>query len=660
MFNVKNVILFVSFIGCLSLTKAGWIRSYSDACLPSATSDIKQLSDGGFIVGGYSQNFSDFGLIRLDSEGEILWQRTYGGNGNERYISEIEILPDGGFAFAGGTASFWSTSQHEGWVFRTNADGTIQWQKRIGSEHTSGTKMSDEFRSIKYNQNGFFWISGKIGWSSFPNNSWILKLDELGNILFEKSFDGGSDISRITQLSNGQIVLHSNNYLRLLDQNSNIIWAKTFSTQYIETVRETHDGNLLILAFIGGYSESHIVKIDIQGNIIWQKKFDNSPQVEDLQIDDDGFILVGNSQSNVSPEERDALILKANNNGEIIWQKFYDGGGYDDALSGTHTNDGGYIVAAYARELETSIYRLVIIRLDENGNIGGECSQLSNANYLLLPGVLTSEFINNSYENVQSEIQNTNINGILTFPSEIYYECEGAQIDQDNDGVADVNDNCPTIFNPNQTDQDNDGIGDLCDDDIDGDGILNSNDNCENIYNPDQLDIDGDGIGDVCDTDTDTDGDLIPDQSDNCPNNYNPDQADNDNDQLGDLCDPDDDNDLVIDIEDNCPQVYNPLQEDNDLDGEGDVCDGDLDNDGVANEYDQCPNSPVGALINSDGCTGYQLIDLICPCENDYKNHGQFVRCVSHASRDALNGGLITEKERAIIISNAAQSDCGK
>ena len=84
--------------------------------------------------------------------------------------------------------------------------------------------------------------------------------------------------------------------------------------------------------------------------------------------------------------------------------------------------------------------------------------------------------------------------------------------DADGDGVADDNDNCPDIVNPDQADADGDGAGDACDppDDTDGDGVLDEDDNCPSVPNSGQEDVDGDGIGDACD-DTD-DRDFTPDE----------------------------------------------------------------------------------------------------------------------------------------------------
>lgn len=94
--------------------------------------------------------------------------------------------------------------------------------------------------------------------------------------------------------------------------------------------------------------------------------------------------------------------------------------------------------------------------------------------------------------------------------------------DDDNDGILDVDDNCPLIGNADQADADGDGDGDVCDTDDDNDGIPDTQDNCPLTPNANQADADGDGIGDVCDDDADNDGvpnslDLCPDTPENTP-----------------------------------------------------------------------------------------------------------------------------------------------
>ncbi|MDA0178214.1 thrombospondin type 3 repeat-containing protein [Mesoflavibacter profundi] len=105
--------------------------------------------------------------------------------------------------------------------------------------------------------------------------------------------------------------------------------------------------------------------------------------------------------------------------------------------------------------------------------------------------------------------------------------------DDDNDGVVNSIDNCPSVANADQLDSDNNGIGDACQD-TDQDGILDINDNCPTVANPDQLDSDNNGVGDVC---QDSDGDGVFDSVDNCVDTPNPNQEDINNNGIGDICD---------------------------------------------------------------------------------------------------------------------------
>jgi choice-of-anchor C domain-containing protein len=87
----------------------------------------------------------------------------------------------------------------------------------------------------------------------------------------------------------------------------------------------------------------------------------------------------------------------------------------------------------------------------------------------------------------------------------------------------------------------------------------------------------------------------------------------------------------------------------------------DTDNDGVPDAGDACAATPAGDIVNASGCSIAQL----CPCAGPvaggaWKNHGQYVSCVSRTSSDFIEAGLLSSSAHGQIVSDAAQSTCGK
>lgn len=91
----------------------------------------------------------------------------------------------------------------------------------------------------------------------------------------------------------------------------------------------------------------------------------------------------------------------------------------------------------------------------------------------------------------------------------------------------------------------------------------------------------------------------------------------------------------------------------------------DGDSDGVPDGFDACPGTAAGAPVDAQGCSAAQLVALACPCAapaagGAWKNHGQYVSCVAHASQDQVTAGLLPAAEQGAIVSAAARSSCGK
>ena len=147
-------------------------------------------------------------------------------------------------------------------------------------------------------------------------------------------------------------------------------------------------------------------------------------------------------------------------------------------------------------------------------------------------------------------------------------ELTAVSIDADGDGINVIDDNCPSVANPNQLDIDSDGQGNACDLDDDNDTVPDSADACPlgaiNWVSNSRSDNDRDGCRDSSE-DQDDDNDGVNDRLDLFPLNPN-ESADADRDGIGDNADTDDDNDGLTDIEEK-RLGSNPHNKDSDNDG---------------------------------------------------------------------------------------------
>jgi uncharacterized delta-60 repeat protein len=142
---------------------------------------IQQTSDGGYIVAGETSSFgagySDFWVIKLNSTGAISWQKRYGGTGDD-YAYSIQQTSDGGYVVAGETRSF-GAGDWDFWVLKLNGNGTVAWQKTYG-----GTGV-DWATSMQQTSDGGYIVAGYTesfgaGYAHF----WVLKLGSDGIIAF--------------------------------------------------------------------------------------------------------------------------------------------------------------------------------------------------------------------------------------------------------------------------------------------------------------------------------------------------------------------------------------------------------------------------------------------------------------------------------------------
>ncbi|MEF3167806.1 MAG: hypothetical protein K6360_00500 [Deltaproteobacteria bacterium] len=153
-----------------------WQKTYGGTNTDEAWS-IQQTTDGGYIVAGGTGSFGaggDLWVIKLDASGNVAWQKTYGGPRYE-YATSIQQTSDGGYIVAGLTYSF-GTGDADFWVLKLDASGNVTWQK------TYGGPRYEYATSIQQTSDGGYIVAGGTGSFGAGSDFWVIKLDANGEI----------------------------------------------------------------------------------------------------------------------------------------------------------------------------------------------------------------------------------------------------------------------------------------------------------------------------------------------------------------------------------------------------------------------------------------------------------------------------------------------
>ena len=333
----------------------------------NSLTSVIETSEGDFVVVGGTTTLylgvtkthggGDALVVKLNKNGDILWQKVYGGSGNDYAASIIEINREGGgFVFTGSTSSLdgdvsgrhSTSSVYQGdstdiWVVQISNTGDIQWQKCLGGSKEEGAN------SIIQTQDGGFAITGAttsddgdvVGHTGKNLNLWIIKLNASGNILWQKCNNNAT--------SNGFNL--STNIVETSDRGLTIIGSSMDST--IQGYHKPHNADF-------DEGEIYVVHLNSSGSILWERCYGGSYMDRGESIittADGGYIFIGSTQSNdgdVTDNHKridgaprdDVWVVKLRNNGNIEWQKCYGGSSFDLGNSIVQTKDGKILFTA--------------------------------------------------------------------------------------------------------------------------------------------------------------------------------------------------------------------------------------------------------------------------------------------------------------------------
>jgi hypothetical protein len=440
--TISNISLFLMiFAG--SVSAGTWARTYGGADNEIATS-IQQTSDGGFVVAGTTNLLGggrdDFWVLKLDALGDVEWQKIYDG-GKDEFATSIQQTSDGGFSVAGYTSSF-GGGWDDFWVLKLDALGDVEWQK------TYGGPLHDQARSIQETSDGGFVVGGSTrSISDSLSEAWVLKLDALGDVEWQKAYGGNGleGANSIQETSDGGFVVaggldytigdHGDIWVLKLDTLGNVEWQKSYGGYKRErprSIQQTNDGGFVVGGQTWSFRDDSpafwVLKLDSSGNIEWQRVYysgddDRFPFVQ--QTTDGGFAVAGW----IGGWNRGVIwVLKLDFLGNIEWQKTYGGGSWDRAQIIEQTVDGGFVVAGQTYSFGSGNSDFWVLKLDANGEIDPSCTFISNTSVTadsLLVNVTDSTTSDFSTTTIPA---NTSVVGIPTSAT-VIEQCSGGEVE---------------------------------------------------------------------------------------------------------------------------------------------------------------------------------------------------------------------------------------
>ncbi|MBL0281396.1 MAG: T9SS type A sorting domain-containing protein [Bacteroidetes bacterium] len=378
---------------------------------------IDQTSDGGYIMGGYTDSniggdksenswgVEDYWIVKMDNAGNIVWENTVGG-GNYDKLYAVEETPDGGYIVGGqslsgggwGDKSESNKGGYDYWIVKLDEDGVVEWDRSYGG------LGNDQLYNVQPTSDGGYIIAGtsdsgisgdktenRVGNSDY----WVIKTDASGNIIWQNDIGGlmFDNVYSAYETADGGYILGgtstsgisgdktAGNYgvvdywIVKLNSAGTVVWDKTIGgtlNDYLYAVIPTADGGSIACGMsesgltgnktdnTNGLYDYWVVKLDNSGNITWQNSIGGTGNdyafVNAIdQTSDGGYAIAGYSQSLISGDKTEAntgswdyWILKINSTGSILWQTVLGGvsGDYANAISAT--TDGGFIVGGFS------------------------------------------------------------------------------------------------------------------------------------------------------------------------------------------------------------------------------------------------------------------------------------------------------------------------
>ena len=346
--------------------------------------DVKQTADGGYIISGYTFSYGASGhnvwLIKTNSVGNELWNKTFGGSSDDEGES-VQQTVDGGYIIAGWTESS-GAGMKDVWIIKTDSSGNEQWNKLFGGSNDDGAT------SVRQTTDGGYIIAGYTSsYGSGSVDAWLIKTDASGNQEWNKPLGGYSSDGAycVKQTTDGGYILTGwtwsygpslgNVWLVKTDNLGNLQWSKTFGGSDVDRgygVSQTADGGYILTGYTAssgaGLDDMYLIKTDSAGNEQWSKTFGGSGRDYGNSVQETfsgGYIVTGYTLSYGAGNE-DVWLVKTDSSGNKLWDQTYGGPYSDKGYSGQQTAEGGYIVTGHTLSYGAGVHDVWLIKIESD------------------------------------------------------------------------------------------------------------------------------------------------------------------------------------------------------------------------------------------------------------------------------------------------------
>lgn len=322
-------------------------------------SSVLQTDEGEYIMLGEStgtNSLNDYKLllVKTDGFGDIVWSKKYGGIKRDEGSAIVQAR-DGGFLLLGNTSSF-GDGEENIFLVKVDSDGNQVWQKTFG--HTGKNRGID----IIPNRHGGYVFTGVMQTTTGLGDLVITAIDESGNLSWQhtyggsgyergmqiiQSYDGGFMICGSTRASREK---KDNSYLVKTNTKGILQWARIYKNNESEgafSVRQTSDGNYIVCGYTfcpeSNQPGSYLMKVDTTGNPLWTRCFKS--QLWDLAVHDDGcYVGLGYRKKTDSSAAKgnDAYLLKISPVGDSLWSANFGNTKHESVYSFCRSKDGAY------------------------------------------------------------------------------------------------------------------------------------------------------------------------------------------------------------------------------------------------------------------------------------------------------------------------------